>query len=210
MATNKRTFPNDYYVWYNDDDRIAILVEERDSVTGERTTEKFDTFQGTGSTGSITAFADYVAGSHDNDILVTSADHGLSTGDVITITNADTSAHNVVDGSVTKVSKDTFYVEAVFGATSTATWTADNVVDGIRVTFHSKYEEITDISHDLKTNGGLDSALHNSILCYVKARLYEDTGNFQEAQYFRMMYEAKVRKHISRKSGVRFLAVPRL
>ena len=133
MATNNRTYPDDYFAWYNDDQRVGIVVKVSSS----------------------------------------SSTDGLTSGEY-------------------------------------DTYTGSNVTKGLRLHFHSKYEEITDISHDLKTNGGLDSALHNSILCYVKARLYEDTGNFQEAQYFRMMYEAKVRKHRSRKSGVRFLAVPRL
>ena len=181
----KRDTPNDYYAWYNDDDRIAILVEEGVSSTGEKTSEKFDTFQGTGSTGSITAVANHsVAGT----ILVTSADHGLSTDDSITMNSTDDNLDLTI--TVTKVSKDTFrFTSSVTPAGgATGTWEADNVVDGLRVTFHSKYEEITGITQDLKTNAGLDSALHNSILCYVKARLYEDAGNFQEAQYFRLMY----------------------
>ena len=28
MATNKRTYPNDYFAWYNDEDRLAILSED--------------------------------------------------------------------------------------------------------------------------------------------------------------------------------------
>ena len=132
----------------------------------------------------------------------------MSTDDVITVSGTDD--YNITDGSITKVSKDTFYYTETYTSSQTGTWTASNVVDGLRVTFHSKYEEIDDINEDLKTNSGLDSALHNAVLCYVKARLYEDAGNFQEAQYFRAIYESKVRKHRSRKSGVRFLSVPRL
>ena len=205
MALNKRIYPNEYYAWYNDDDRIAIIVQDTTAVSGERTTEKYDTFQGDGSSGTITAYSD-----EGSTILVTSADHGLSTDDSITMNSTDDNLDLTI--TVTKVSKDTFrFTSSVTPAGgATGTWEADNVVDGLRVTFHSKYEEITGITQDLKTNAGLDSALHNSILCYVKARLYEDAGNFQEAQYFRLMYEAKVRKHRSRKSGVRFLAVPRL
>ena len=205
MAADKRTYPNTNYIWYNDDDRLAILVKDTTAVSGERTSEVYDTFQGTGSTGTITAVANHsVAGT----ILVTSADHGLSTDDVITVSGTDD--YNITDGSITKVSKDTFYYTETYTSSQTGTWTASNVVDGLRVTFHSKYEEIDDINEDLKTNSGLDSALHNAVLCYVKARLYEDAGNFQEAQYFRAIYESKVRKHRSRKSGVRFLSVPRL
>ena len=45
MATN-RTYPNDYFVWYNDDQRLAILcLDTTSSSSSERTTEKFDTFK---------------------------------------------------------------------------------------------------------------------------------------------------------------------
>ena len=54
MATNKRTYPNSYFTWYNDDNRIAILAQDSSS-TGERTTEKYDTFQCDGNlSGTIT------------------------------------------------------------------------------------------------------------------------------------------------------------
>ena len=35
---------------------------------------------------------------------------------------------------------------------ATGTWEANNVVDGIRITSHNKYEEITAVTQDLKTN----------------------------------------------------------
>ena len=57
MATDKRTYPNNYYAWYNDDNRIAVLEEQLSTESGDRTTEKYDTFQGSGSSGSISAFA---------------------------------------------------------------------------------------------------------------------------------------------------------
>ena len=41
MATNKRTYPNDYFAWYNDEDRIAILTEDTAATSGERTKEKY-------------------------------------------------------------------------------------------------------------------------------------------------------------------------
>ena len=132
MATNKRTYPNTYFVWYNDDDRLAILCQDTTTTSGERTQEKYDTYQGS------------------------------------------------------------------------------DVTDGIRITFHSKYEEVTAVSNDLKTHAGLDSALHNAVLCYVKSRLFEDSGDVQRAQYFSQMYEQKIKKHKGRRSGVRFLSVPRL
>ena len=132
MATNKRTYPNTYFVWYNDDDRLAILTQDTTTTSGERTKEKYDTYQGS------------------------------------------------------------------------------DVTNGIRITFHSKYEEVTAVSNDLKTHAGLDSTLHNAVLCYVKSRLLEDIGDLEKAQYFKVMYEQKIKKHKGRRSGVRFLSVPRL
>jgi len=128
----KRNYPNDYFAWYNDDDRLAIVCQDTTSTSGESTREKYDTYQGS------------------------------------------------------------------------------DVTNGIRITFHSKYEEVTSTSHDLKTHAGLDSALHNAVLCYVKSRLYEDDEDLEYSQYFRAMYEQKIKKHRGRKSGVRFLAVPKL
>ena len=46
MAINKRTYPNDYFAWYNDDERLAIVCEDTTSTSGERTKEKYDTYQG--------------------------------------------------------------------------------------------------------------------------------------------------------------------
>tara|TARA_R100001594_G_C3838771_1_gene215306 strand:+ start:21 stop:419 length:399 start_codon:yes stop_codon:yes gene_type:complete len=46
MATDKRTYPNNYFAWYNDDERLAILCEDSSSTSGEKTKEKYDTYQG--------------------------------------------------------------------------------------------------------------------------------------------------------------------
>ena len=132
MATNKTTYPNTYFAWFNDDNRIAILAQDTTSSSTERTTEKYDTFQG------------------------------------------------------------------------------DDVSNGLRITYHSKYGTIDAQSDDLKTDAGLDSGMHPSVVCYIKSRLFEDTGDVQRAQYFRQMYEQKVRKHRGRRSGIRALAVGRL
>ena len=132
MATDKRTYPNDYFAWYNDDARVAILVLDTTSTSGERTKEKYDSYQGS------------------------------------------------------------------------------DVTNGIRITFHSKYEEVTAVTDNLQSGAGLDSALHNAVLCYVKSRLLEDMGDLQKAQYFRVMYEQKIKRHKGRKSGVRNLSVTRL
>ena len=45
MATNKRTYPNTYFAWYNDDRRVAILELDTISTSGEKTKEKYDTYQ---------------------------------------------------------------------------------------------------------------------------------------------------------------------
>ena len=132
MATNKRTYPNDYFAWYNDDNRVAILTQDTTATSGERTQEKYDTFQG------------------------------------------------------------------------------DDVTNGLRITYHSKYETIDAQSEDLKTTAGLDSGLHPSVVCYIKARMFEDAGDLQRAQYFRAMYDKTVKQYPLRKTGVRQLSVPRM
>ena len=132
MATNKRTYPNNYFTWYNDDNRLAILCEDTTVSSGERTKEKYDTYQ-----------------------------------------DADVSA-------------------------------------GIRITYKSKYGTIDAQTEDLKTEAGLDSGLHPAVVCYIKSRMFEDTGDVQRAQYFRAMYDKMVKQYPLRKSGVRTLSVPRL
>ena len=132
MATNKRTFPNNYFSWYNDDARVAILSQDTTATSGERTQEKYDTFQG------------------------------------------------------------------------------DDVTNGLRITYHSKYETIDAVTEDLKTDGGLDSGLHPAVVCYVKSRMFEDAGDIQRAQYFRTMYDKTTKQYPLRKTGVRHLSVPRI
>ena len=127
-----RNYPNNYFAWYNDDDRLAILVLDTTSTSGEKTKEKYDTYQG------------------------------------------------------------------------------DDVANGIRITYKAKYEEVTSLDDDLKSNAGLDSGMHNAVLCYVKSRLYEDDEDLEYSQYYRTMYEQQIKKFRSRRSGVRHLAVPKL
>ena len=129
MATNTRTYPNDYFAWYNDDERLAILCQDISSSSTEKTQEKYDTYQG-----------------------------------------ADVSA-------------------------------------GIRITYKSKYTTVTAVTDDLKTNSGLDSGMHVSVLCYIKARLFEDSGDLEKAQYFKAMYIKMMKEYPLRKSGVRVLSV---
>ena len=132
MATNNRTYPNEYFSWYKDDNRLAILCLDTTSTSGERTNEKYDTYQG------------------------------------------------------------------------------DDVTNGLRITFHAKYETIDAVTDNLKNDGGLDSGLHPMVVCYVKARMYEDLGDLQTAQYFRMMFEKGMKQYPLRKSGIRQLSVPRM
>ena len=134
MATQKRTFPNQYFAWYNDDKRLAVLALDLTTDSTESTNEPYDTFQDT------------------------------------------------------------------------------TVSDGLRITYHSKYETITtaNLTGEMSTTHGLDTGMQNALLCYVKARLFEDQGDLQQAQYFRQMYDRSVKQYPSRKSGVRQLSVPRL
>ena len=78
----KRTYPNSNFAWYNDDDRLAILCEDNTSTSGERTTERYDTFQGTGDlSGTITG----VTRSGAVATYTTSSAHGLVDGDRVSI-----------------------------------------------------------------------------------------------------------------------------
>ena len=52
--------------------------------------------------------------------------------------------------------------------------------------------------------------MHVSVLCYIKARMFEDAGDLQRAQYFRQMYEKMMKQYPLRKTGVRQLSVPRM
>tara|TARA_R100001594_G_scaffold27455_1_gene52248 strand:+ start:1946 stop:2344 length:399 start_codon:yes stop_codon:yes gene_type:complete len=129
-----RNYPNDYFSWYNDDKRLGILCLDTTSTSGERTKERYDTYQ-----------------------------------------DAD-------------------------------------VTNGIRITYHSKYEAITtsSLTSELSTTNGVDTGIQDCITCYVKARMYEDLGDLQKAQYFQAMYEKELKQYPSRKSGVRVLSVPRM
>ena len=47
MATNKRSYPNTYFAWYNDDDKLAIItrVFTNDNTTDNTTsTDAYDTY----------------------------------------------------------------------------------------------------------------------------------------------------------------------
>ena len=75
-----RTYPNSNFAWYNDDNRIAIVARDDTSTSGERTKEKYDTFQDADVTGGLRITTnsrfDYVDAQTDN--LKTNI--GLDTG----------------------------------------------------------------------------------------------------------------------------------
>ena len=54
----KRDYPNDYFSWYNDEDRLAILELDTTSTSGEKTKEKYDSFQSDGNLSGTISDAD--------------------------------------------------------------------------------------------------------------------------------------------------------
>ena len=210
MATNKRTFPNTYFTWYNDDNRIAILAEDTVS-SGERTTEKYDTYQGTGNLSGTISDADC---SGTTITFTTSAAHGLTTGDRVSISGTTNfNDDNLASQSVTVASITSFTMTrstSDSNTNETGTFTSLFIDNGLRITYHSKYEESTATTDNLQSDLGLDSALHSAVVCYVKARLYEDDEDLEYAAYYRKMYENKIKKFRGRRSAVRHLAVTRL
>jgi len=99
----KRTYPNKYFAWYNDDRRLAILCQDTSSTTGDSVKEKYDSYQDT------------------------------------------------------------------------------TVSNGLRITYHSKYEEVTtsNLTGQLSTSHGLDTGMQQALVCYMKARMFEDSGDIQ-------------------------------
>ena len=210
MATN-RTYPNDYFVWYNDDQRLAILCLDTTSTTSsERTTERFDTFQDSGNlSGTITD-----ADCSGTTITFTSASHGLATGDRISVSGTTNfNDDNLASQDVTVSNANVFTMTRSSSSSETnetGSWTSLFIDNGLRITYKSKYETVEAITEDLDTDIGLDTSLHPMLVCYMKSRLYEDQGNFEQSNYFRQMYESQMMKQKSRKSGVRGLSVPNL
>ncbi len=199
-----RNYPNNYFAWYNDDQRLAILCEDSVSSSGENTKEKYDTFQENGNlSGTITD----LDGSGST-ATATSNLHGLATNDRVTISGTTTYDGNY---TITVTDANTFTFSHS-GSTSdeTGSFISLFIDNGLRITCKSKYETVTTLTQNLDDDIGLDTSLHPQLVCYVKARLYEDQGNFEQANYFRQMYESQMMKQKSRKSGVRGLAVPNL
>ena len=131
----KRNFPNDYFAWYNDDNRLAIV----------------------------------------NRVL---------TSDV---------------SDSTETSTDTY-----------DTYTGADVTDGLRVNYHAKYGTAVSPEDELSSELGVDTGLNAAIVDYVRSRILEDARDMQNAVYFRARYEKTIKQYPHRKTGVRFLAVPRI
>ena len=210
MATNKRTYPNDYFAWYNDEDRLAILTQDTTATSGERTSEKYDSFQGDGNlSGTITD-----ADCSGTTITFTSSAHGLATGDRVSISGTTNfNDDNLASQSVTVSDANTFTMTrstSDSNTNETGTFVSLFINNGLRITYTSKYGTIDAQTEDLKTEAGLDSGLHPAVVCYMKARMFEDGGDIEKAQYFKTMYDKMVKQYPLRKSGVRSLSVPRL
>ena len=209
MATNKRTYPNSYFAWYNDEDRLAIVCEDTSATSGERTTEKYDTFQEDADGIEITN-----ASCSGTTITFTSLGHGLASGDRVSISGTiNFNDDNLASQVVTVTSVNAF--EMTRSSSSSAagergTATPLFIDNGIRITYTAKYGTIDAQREDLKTDAGLDSGLHPAVLCYMKSRMFEDIGDIQKAQYFKAMYDKMIKQYPLRKSGVRSLSVPRL
>ena len=200
----ERNYPNDYFAWFNDDQRIAILSLDTTSTdSSERTTEKYDTFQGSGNlSGTITASSTSAGSS----VAFTSASHDFAVNDRVSISGTTSYDANY---SIDSITTNTFTVSATNStSTETGTFTSLFIDNGLRMTYKSKYETVTASTENLDTDIGLDTSLHPQLVCYMKSRLYEDQGNMEQANYFRQMYEQQMMKQKSRKSGVRSLSVP--
>ena len=206
----ERNYPNDYFAWFNDDQRIAILSLDTTSTdSSERTTEKYDTFQGSGNLSGTISDLD---GDQTTATATCSAAHGLVTDDRVTVsgtTNFDGDYSVTVSGGSTTVFTFSDPNTSTY-TNETGTFTSLFIDGGLRMTYKSKYETVTVSTEDLDTDIGLDTSLHPQLVCYMKSRLYEDQGNMEQANYFRQMYEQQMMKQRSRKSGVRSLSVPQM
>ena len=211
MATNKRTYPNSYFAWYNDEDRLAILTQDTTATSGERTSEKYDTFQGDGNLSGTISDADC---SGTTITFTASAVHGLVDGDRVSISGTTNfNDDNLASQSVTVTSTTQFTMTrstSDSNTNETGTWTSLFIDNGLRITYTAKYGTVDAQTDDLKSDIGLDSGMHPSVVCYIKARMFEDVGDIQKAQYFKVMYDKMMKQYPLRKSGVRALSVPRM
>ena len=65
---------------------------------------------------------------------------------------------------------------------------------GLRIRYKSNYRTVEKINQDLESHCNLHESLHPALVCYVKARLFEDAGDIEKSQYYRNMYEVAIRK----------------
>ena len=206
-----RTTPNSSFAWYNDDDRLAIVVTQSSSDSSKGTTAgTYDTFLENGNlSGTITD-----ADCSGTTITITSAAHGLATNDKVSISGTTNfNDDNLASQAVPVSDANTFTMTRSTSSSSTnetGSWTSLFVDDGIRLTIHSKYETLSALTDDLQTTGKLDNMMHAYVLDYVKSRILEDIGQVEQSQYFRVKYENGIAKKPTRKSGVRILVVPEL
>ena len=208
MATSQRTYPNSYFAWYNDDSRLALVSKNTESTGGERTTELYDTWQGQGDLSGTITDIDATGGTAT---ATTSATHNLETGDRVTISDSHSDFNGTHTITVPTDSTTTFTFSSSSSQTNqTGKFVVKFINDGIRVTFYSKYEETDDITNDLYADLGVDTGMQTSLLYYVKARLYEDSGDMEKAQYFRKLYYREMKQYPSKRTGVRILSVPNL
>ena len=206
----KRNYPNDYYCWYNDDTRIAILEKKTTSDNSVVHKELWDTFQSDGDlSGNITATSTATGEFAD----ITSTAHNLEVNDRVEIsgtTNYNGNHTVTVVGDAITFRIAVTNSEADEGASSGVTWKSLFVNDGLRVSGNNRYAHTDSATDTLRAALGLDLGLHHYLVCYVKARLYEDAGELQQAMYFRKMFEEGMKKFPHRKSGLRRLSVPHL
>ena len=207
MASNQRTYPNTYFAWYNDDTRVAIVSKDTTSASGERTTELYDTWQGTGDLDGTLSDID---GNGSTATATASAVHNLEVGDRITISGSH-SDYNSTFTVATVPSTTTFTFSSTSSQTNqTGKFVIKFINDGVRITYVSKYEEATAITNDLLDDLGIDSGMQVSLAYYVKARLYEDVGDMEKSAYFRKLFYREMKQYPSKRTGVRILSVPNL
>ena len=204
-----RTYPNNNFAWYNDDNKLYIV----ERVTSTDTTESIDAYDSPQSTGDLSGNITVSSTSAGAFVNFTSASHGLAINDRVTVsgtTSYDGNHAVTVVGDVNTFRIAATNSESDEGASSGVTWQSLFIDNGLRYTYHTKYTAVTAQTDDLQSGAGLDSGMHQHLLCYVKARLLEDMGDLQKAQYFMQMFEKGVGRYPSRRSGVRSMAVPRL
>ena len=150
MATNKRTYPNDYFAWYNDDKRLAVVAVDTEVSSGERTKERYDSWQGTGNlSGNITATSTSAGAFVD----MTSASHGLTVGDRVTISGTTT-----YDGN---------HAVTVVGDANTFRIAATNSTSNVKPIFANSLTTIVSILILLRTSTYGNATIITSYRYYI-------------------------------------------